>query len=252
MTRLEQELYALGRANAAQPRSEAVERAVLAAGREFYAAQSRRQISYFDFLLTQMRIIQKRWWLLQAALLAVLWYLLSYGGVLPEIRRVIHAIVPLFTIAAAPELWKNLRCGSTEIEGAAYFTLREIYSARLTVFAAVDLSLLSIFCLLALRFGRIEPLGIILELLLPFTVTCCICFRVLCSRRFRSETLAVALCLLWTALWSNILVREELYSRLSLPVWALLLLLCAAYLGLCISRFLKNTKWSDNLSWNLN
>lgn len=62
----------------------------------------------------------------------------------------------------------------------------------------------------------------------------------------------MALCLLWTTLWSDILVREELYSRLSLPVWALLLLLCAAYLGLCISRLLKNTKWSDNLSWNLN
>ena len=251
MTRLERELYKLGHSGTPLPRPEAVSRAAEAARQAFYIGQSQRPISYFDFLLTQMRTIQKRWWLMQAALLTALWCIVSQGSGMSETRRLIDAIVPLFTIAAAPELWKNLRSGSMEIEGASYFTLREIYSARLTIFAAVDLSLLSVFCLFSLSLGHMGPVRLISELLLPFTVTCCICFRVLCSRRCRSESLAVALCLLWTALWSSVLLREELYSRISLPVWALLLLLCIAYLSLCVRRTLNNTKkWSEYLSWN--
>ena len=138
MTRLERELYKLGHSSTPLPQPEAVSRAVEAARQAFYIGQSQRSISYFDFLLTQMRTIQKRWWLMQAALLTALWCIVSQSSGIPETRRLIDAIVPLFTIAAAPELWKNLRIGSMEIEGTSYFTLREIYSARLTLFEPAE------------------------------------------------------------------------------------------------------------------
>lgn len=250
MTRLDRELYTLGHSRAALPRPEAVERAVDAAKREFYAGAQRQTISYFDFLLMQLRTVQKRWWLIQAGLLFAMWCFLSYPGSMREVRVLADAIAPLFTVAVLPELWKNVSSCSTEIESASYFSLRGIYSARLTLFAAVDLCLLSAFCALSLGTGRMVLETLISELLLPFTVSCCICFSLLCSNRFRSEALAVALCMVYTVLWSGIVMRQELYERVSAPVWALLLALCAAWLIHCVRRTIKNTEnWSEPL-WN--
>ncbi|MCM1149648.1 MAG: hypothetical protein NC319_06140 [Butyricicoccus sp.] len=250
MTKLDRELYALGHVPSPAPSDGAVERAVSTAKREFYAGAREQTISYFDFLLMQLRTVQKRWWFIQAGLLFALWCLLPYPKSLPESRRLSTAIAPLFTIAALPELWKNMSSNSTEVEGASYFSLRGIYSARLTLFAAVDMTLLSIFCAFSLSTGRILLELLISELLLPFTVSCCICFRVLCSGRFRSEALAVGLCMVFTVLWSGIVLREELYVRVSMPVWALLLLLCAAWLVWCVRRTLNSSmKWSEPV-WN--
>lgn len=249
MTRLERELYNLGRAAPPAPSDGAVERAVSAAKREFYAAAQEETISYFDFLLMQLRTVQKRWWFIQAGLLFALWCLLL-DPVRLGAMRLVDAIAPLFTVTALPELWKNISSDSTEVESASYFSLRGIYSARLTLFAAVDLTLLSIFCALSLGTGRIILELLISELLIPFTVSCCICFCVLCSGRFRSEALAITLCMAYTVLWSGVVLREELYMRVSAPVWALLLLLCAAWLVWCVRRTLNtSTKWSEPL-WN--
>lgn len=250
MKKLEKKLHALGHVPYPAPSDAAVARAVNAAKREFYAGAREQTISYFDFLLMQVRTVQKRWWFIQAGLLFALWCLLLYPGTLSHTRRLVDAIAPLFTIAALPELWKNVSSDSTEVEGASYFSLRGIYSARLTLFAAVDLTLLSIFCTLALGTGRVLLELLISELLLPFTVSCCICFRVLCSGRFRSEALAIALCMVYTVLWSGIVLREEFYMRISAPVWALLLLLCAAWLVWCVLRTLNSSmKWSEPV-WN--
>lgn len=250
MTKLEKELHALGHAPSPAPSDAAVARAVSAAKREFYAGTREQTISYFDFLLMQLRTVQKRWWFIQAGLLFALWCLLIYPNGLSGTRRLVDAIAPLFTVAALPELWKNVSSDSTEVEGASYFGLRGIYSARLTLFAAVDLALLSIFSALSLGTGRVLMELLISELLLPFTVSCCLCFSVLCSGRFRSEALAVALCMVFTVLWSGIVLREEFYMRISAPVWALLLLLCAAWLVWCVRRTLNSSmKWSEPL-WN--
>lgn len=250
MTKLEKELYALGRVPSPAPSDGAVGRAVSAAKREFYAGAREQTISYFDFLLLQLRTVQKRWWFIQAGLLFALWFLLLYPNSFVGTRRLVDAIAPLFTIAALPELWKNVSNDSTEVEGASYFSLRGIYSARLTLFAAVDLTLLSVFSALSLGTGRVLAGLLISELLLPFTVSCCICFSVLCSGRFRSEALAVALCMIYTVLWSGIVMREEVYIRISAPVWALLLLLCAAWLVWCVRRTLNTSmKWSEPV-WN--
>ncbi len=248
MKSLERRLYEAGRADA--PRPEAVERAAEAAIREFYASQSRREISYFDFLLTQARTVQKRWWLIQAALLAALWCLLSLPGSARDVRTLTGAVAPLLAVAALPELWKNVSSRSTEVESASYFGLRGIYSARLTLFAVVDLCLLSVFCALALGSRRMVLAALIYELLLPFTVSCCICFSLLCSSRLRSEALAVALCMVYTALWSGVVMRRELYERVSAAVWAVLLLLAAAWLGYCLRRLIKSSEnWSEPV-WN--
>lgn len=40
-------------------------------------AEQERTLSYHEFLWTQLRVIQKRWWVLQFMLLVALWIALS-------------------------------------------------------------------------------------------------------------------------------------------------------------------------------
>ena len=43
----------------------------------FFMAEQERMLSYHDFLWTQLRVIQKRWWVLQFMILVALWIALS-------------------------------------------------------------------------------------------------------------------------------------------------------------------------------
>lgn len=250
MTPLERDLYALGNARP-EFNPTAISDTVRRAKREYYVNQSEQRLSYFDFLRFQMRTMQKCWWLLQAGLLLFLWCGMEAVSDVPALRRMTTVFMPLFVLAAVPELWKNLREQAIEVENAAYYTLRQIYSARLTVFAVVDLTLLTLFCALAVGTGRIVLAQVLTEFLLPFTVTCCICFRVLCARKYRSEALAMVLCMVWTVLWSRLVLDNDLYARISGPVWAGLLLTAMGYLAVCVRRTLHQTHdWSETVTWN--
>lgn len=52
----------------------------------------------------------------------------------------------VFVIIMISELWKNRSCHSMEIEQAAYYSLRQIYVARMVLFGLVDVFLLIAFC----------------------------------------------------------------------------------------------------------
>lgn len=254
MTNLERELIALKEAQTfPEPQEEAVQRTVKQSQCNFYVNQATELPSYFDFLHAQAVIMQKRWWMIQAGILIVLWVLMNSLTVERDIQLMTAATMPLFVIVAIPELWKNLRHGATEVENTSYFTLRQIYAARLVLFAGADLLLLTIFCGTAVVYGDFTLMDVISQFLIPCTVTCCICFQVLCSRKYHSEPLAVTLCLLWTALWSRLVLEHHIYDQLSGPVWAGLLLLSVAYLGFCIHRTLKNSnKLIEVTTWNYN
>lgn len=250
MKQLEQRLYALGKTGPV-PDPGAVASAVRRAQQEYYVNQSEGRLPYSDFLRAQARTVRKGWWLLQAGLLLLLWCSMEAVSDVPALRRMTTVFMPLFVLAAVPELWKNLREQAIEVENAAYYTLRQIYSARLTVFAVVDLTLLTLFCALAVGTGRIVLAQVLTEFLLPFTVTCCICFRVLCARKYRSEALAMVLCMVWTVLWSRLVLDNDLYARISGPVWAGLLLAAMGYLAVCVRRTLHQTHdWSESVTWN--
>ena len=250
MNHLEKRLYTVGKTGPS-PDCSAVTAAVSRSIFEYYVNQSDQKLSYFDFLFFQAHTMQKRWWVLQAALLFTLWYLMGTVSGFPELRRMTAVFIPLFVIASVPELWKNLREQAIEVENAAYFTLRQIFSARLTIFAVVDLTLLTAFCALSIGMGRIVPVQVLSEFLLPFTVTCCICFRVLCCRKYHSDVLAVVLCMVWTVLWAQLVVHGTVYEHISGPIWAGLVLVAMGYLVLCVRRVFKQTQdWSESITWN--
>ena len=145
----------------------------------FLSGELERTLSHGEFLLQQSKLIQKRWWFLQGLLLAFVCLFLCHMETDYLIRRALGLAGPLFVILILPELWKNRNFDSMEVECTTYYTIRSIYAARLTLFAVVDILLLSAFFAVASVFAKITVWEMLIQFLLPFNVTCCICFRTL-------------------------------------------------------------------------
>lgn len=196
-----------------------------------------------EFLYQQAGYIRKRWWVLQGFLLAVLWMLLQYVAVGNYFtQRCMGTVAPLFVLLLLPELWKNRTANAMEVEGAAYFSLRQIYSARLLMFAVIDLLMLSVFLIAVVGSGRVVLEDVVLQFFLPLVITCCICFRTLYSRREISEGFSVLLCIVWTILWLQLILNENIYDKISVPVWYVVLMLAVVYLLYCICRGQRDWK----------
>ena len=211
----------------------------------YLSGEAERTLSPGDFLFLQSKLIQKRWWFLQGLLLAFVCLFLCHMETDYLIRRALGLAGPLFVILILPELWKNRNFDAMEVECTTYYTIRSIYAARLTLFAGVDLLLLSVFFAAASIVARISLWEMLVQFVLPFNVTCCICFRTLYAKRIRSEALAMLLCILWTGIWAMLIMSNAVYSVISVPVWAAAL--AASVLGMCYTLCQGREKWQQIL-----
>ena len=211
----------------------------------FLSGEAEKMVSPGDFLFLQSKLIQKRWWFLQGLLLAFVCLFLCHMETDYLIRRALGLAGPLFVILILPELWKNRNFDAMEVECTTYYTLRSIYAARLTLFAGVDLLLLSVFFAAASLMARITLWEMMIQFILPFNVTCCICFRTLYAKRIRSEALAMLLCILWTGIWAMLILNNAVYSVISVPMW--IAALAASVLGMCCTLCQGKEKWQQTL-----
>ena len=211
----------------------------------FLSGESESTLSAGEFLLQQSKLIQKRWWFLQGLLLAFVCLFLCHMETDYLIRRALGLAGPLFVILILPELWKNRNFDAMEVECTTYYTLRSIYAARLTLFAGVDLLLLSVFFAAASLMARITLWEMMIQFILPFNVTCCICFRTLYAKRIRSEALAMLLCILWTGVWAMLIMSNAVYSMISVPIW--IAAWAASVLGICYTLCQGKEKWQQTL-----
>lgn len=172
--------------------------------------------------------------------MAFLWLLLEWTQSGRYVQRYMGIAAALFGILVLPELWRNRSAGNTEIEGAAYYSLRQIYAARIFLFALVDFTLLCAFLAAMLSSGAVGLTELLAQFLLPYVVTCCICFKTLYSYRVESEAFAFFLCIVWSLVWMLIILDEKIYRVVSLPAWIAMLAAALAYLGYCIWRGQKS------------
>ena len=211
----------------------------------FLSGEAEQMVSPCEFLFLQSRLIQKRWWFLQGLLLAFVCLFLCHMETDYLIRRALGLAGPLFVILILPELWKNRNFDAMEVECTTYYTIRSIYAARLALFAGVDLLLLSAFFAVASVFAKITVWEMLIQFVLPFNVTCCICFRTLYAKRIRSEALAMLLCILWTGVWAMLIMNNAVYSLISVPIW--IAALVASFLGIAYTLCQGNEKWQQTL-----
>lgn len=211
-----------------------IQETILKARKAYYEAEGNKFLSKIEFIYYQGRYIKKRWWLMQGVLLVLLWLFLKYMDSSYYIQRGMGIAAPIFVLLVVPEIWKNRSTNAMEVEGAAFYSIREIYAARMILFAMVDFVLLSLFFLAAAYTAKITLWELIIQFFVPFHVACCICFRLVYSRRGNSQILAVFLCLFWMAVWVQIVLNETVYTAVSVPMWIALLLLSGMYLGYSI------------------
>lgn len=213
-----------------------IQETILRSKAAFCAAEAEDQISGAEFVYLQSKYIHKHWWLLQGSILVILWILLEVSESSIYIRRCMGAGAPMFAILLLPELWKNRNANAMEVEGTACYSIRQIYAARIFLCAMVDFLLLGSFSAATVLTGKLLMEEILLQFFLPYTVTCCICFRTLYSRSAASEAMAVLLCTVWSALWLQIGLTEKIYESIS-PLLALAVTMTALfYSGYCVYR----------------
>ena len=211
----------------------------------FLSGEAEKMVSPGEFLFLQSRLIKKHWWFLQGLLLTFVCLFLCHIETDYLIRRALGLAGPLFMILILPELWKNRNFDAMEVECTTYYTIRSIYAARLTLFAGVDILLLSVFFAAASAIAKITLWEMLIQFVLPFNVTCCICFRTLYAKRIRSEALAMLLCILWTGIWAILIMSNSVYSVISVPMW--IAALAASLLGMCYTLCHGKEKWQQTL-----
>ncbi|MBF1322512.1 MAG: hypothetical protein HXM72_02270, partial [Mogibacterium diversum] len=128
------------------PAKNAIDNTVFKATELMIEKEQISRINFAEFLIFQMKIMRKRWWILQGALLlfACQWLYISSDA--NYIYRGMSIFATLFVILIIPELWGNMKCKSMEIEEASLFDLRKVYAAKLIAFGLVDTIFLTFFC----------------------------------------------------------------------------------------------------------
>ncbi len=233
---LDEKLARYKEENQIRPQEERIQKTIEASKGSFLAAEAERVLPYHSFLYAQFQLIHKRWWLLQAALLALVWALFPLADDMLYAYRSMGVGAALFIILLIPELWKNRSCNCMEIEAAAYYSLRQVYAARLLIFGIVDVVILTLFCGIASASLKLALTDLLAGFLFPMAVTAGICFSVLCSRRMLNEGTAIGMCLIWSGVWWFILLDDRLYTAITLPVWGLLLAGAGAFLAFTAYR----------------
>lgn len=235
-----------------QPREEKILQTIQKSKEALYNSEKIQPLNWWEFLYGQMGYTKKIWWLLQFALLVVLWWILYTSKSSLYVQRSMGILASVFGVLILPELWKNRRSGSVEIEGAAYYSLRQIYAARLLLFAMADILLISGFLTVSVLAAEITVWELAIHFLLPFNVTCGICFGTLCGGRWSSEYFSACLCLIWCFVWVRIVLWQGLYEQISPIVWAGCIALSVVYLCWSVYRMLKNCDvyWEADTAWN--
>lgn len=203
------------------------------------------RMSYIEFLYEQSRFIKKRWWGLQALVLLLLWLLLKDSDNAGDMGRMMGIMATVFAVLIIPEVWKNRRYSAMEIEGTAFYSLRQICAARILLFAVADMVMMTVFFAASFYTIEISAYRMITDFLVPFNVSCCICFRLLYSRRGEMEYVALLVSGVWMGIWTAIVMHDEIYQSVVEPVWLGLLLLSFGYFAFCV----KKSQWNYENGW---
>lgn len=229
-----------------------IQQAIEQSKRAFMDGESRYSLSNTEFLYQQSRYIKKHWWLLQGILLLGVCMILYLTESDYYIRRCLGVAAPVFVVLVLPEFWKNRNENALEVEGTTLLTLRQIYAARMILFAGMDLILLTMFFICTSLTGRLTLGEMLIQFVLPFNVACGICFQCLYSNRIGSESLSVFLCFVWSGLWVMVFLNDAVYYTISIPIWGFMLSISFLYMGGCIYHVWNNWKniWEVKPTWN--
>lgn len=244
---LEKELKDYGESIKVIPDEQKVTETIRKSMEAYCLAEQECFLTYWEFLWAQLRLIRKRWWLFQFLLLMLVWVVLPTIKTEQLVQRILGVVASLFIILIIPELWKNQTYQSMEIEATSYYSLRQIYAARMLLFGIVDIVLITLFCTSAAIRMDILFSQLLVQFLFPMTVTTVICFGILCSKDPFSETTAMMMCIAWSAIWLVVILNEKIYAAITFPLWLTFIGIAFVFLAFMIYRTLYgfNNYWEE-------
>lgn len=232
-----------------EPREEKIQETIQKSKEAFLLSEQNRILMFHEFVWSQFKLIRKRWWLFQLCLLFLLWMVLLSIHDDRYVQRSMGIVASLFVILIIPEIWKNRMYQSMEIESSSYYSLRQIYATRMLLFGLADTLLLTVFLGTTMSILNFSMTDLLIEFLFPMTITACICLRTLCSNRL-NEMAAVTLCILWSTIWLLIVLNDNVYTRITIPIWIFLLAIAMIYLGVVIYQILRKCTnyWEESVN----
>ena len=91
----------------------------------------------------------------------------------------------------------------------------------------------------ALKYNSVINQLCLIQFILPMNVTCCICFRLLCSKEDDYVSSTLFSCLIWIAVWTLVVLKDSIYEHISTSIWCGMMILSVLYLCYSIWRVWK-------------
>ena len=223
------------------PAKNAIDNTVFKATELMIEKEQVSRINFAEFLIFQMKIMKKRWWILQGALLLFACQWLYISGDANYIYRGMSIFATLFVILIIPELWGNMKCKSMEIEEASLFDLRKVYAAKLIAFGLVDTIFLTFFCAAVTQLQYFLLVDVLKQFVFPVMIAATICMSVFSCRNPFSELTTGVICIVANTLWATIVLNESIYYKITSWIWIGLFSASISLIIYSVRKVINNT-----------
>lgn len=248
--RLDKLLKSLHNQDEREPSNEAIDSLVSKARRMVVCGKVKDRIGFIEFIILQIKIMKKEWWIAQAAALFIAGKLLLISDDQNYTQRWLSIVASLFVILIIPELWKNIENKSIEIEETSFFDLRRVYAAKLIAFGVIDTIILTLFCIYATQIQSILFSDVLKQFVFPIIITSMICMMVFSAKRYFNQTITMIICIAVNIVWMLIVLNEDIYVRITPVVWTIMfsisILLTIYYIRKALYKNIKCLEESFN------
>lgn len=194
------------------------------------AFEKRGSISFWRFLIEQLRFVNPLAWVVQIALLVGMFFLISVYGSNRSIALVVMATAILSVAVATPTVFKSFENDLAELEASCCHDSVQVLVSRLTLFGIADVLWMSIASWLVPALTGGEPFRIFLYAATPFFAFCALCFYLsrIMNGRCVKACIVTAICVI-IAIWGSIEVFPHWYSDASMVIWTIALLVALIF-----------------------
>lgn len=236
-----------------EPPRGAADKAVQTAKEVFLISEKKKKLSFAGFVMMQIQIMQKRWWMLQGVLLLLAGEWIRVSGDVSYVHRGFSIVAALFVIFIVPELWKNKENRSVEVEEASFFDLRRVYAAKLIAFGSVDTFFLTVFCIMTVRIHDVVFSDLLKQFIFPVMIAAAICLMAFSHTGIFNEVTIMLICLGANIIWMLVAVNETVYSHITPLIWAGLFGICICLIVYCLCKTLCNKgKYKEDFADEIN
>uniref|UniRef100_I5AR94 ABC-2 family transporter protein n=1 Tax=Eubacterium cellulosolvens (strain ATCC 43171 / JCM 9499 / 6) TaxID=633697 RepID=I5AR94_EUBC6 len=239
--KIEELLRTIQQTNDCEPSRGGIDRTIYRACEILDTVTQVKRIGFIEFVANQIRFMKKKWWILQSILLFFACEWISISGDTDYTYRGLSILASLFVILIIPEFWKNIECGSFEIEEASVFDLRSVYAAKFIAFGVVDTVLLTFFCVLATQLQGFLFADVLKQFVFPVMIAAAICLLSFSSKKRYSEVTTMMLCVISNLAWMILAMNESVYSEITPLVWIGLFGFCSFIIIYCVSKSLRRS-----------